>query len=80
MYSLLTLKASTISCGQIVLVMAVPAEGAITLAIILYFAPSMASVRVRPVIPALAVEYWERKSRRVNASPRHQLLEVLTLA
>lgn len=40
-----------------VLVMAVPAEGAMTLARMLYFLPSMASVRVRPVMPAFAVEY-----------------------
>jgi hypothetical protein len=42
---------------QIVLVMAVPAEGAMTLLRILYFLPSIASVRVRPMIPAFAVEY-----------------------
>jgi hypothetical protein len=40
------------------MVMAVPAEGAITLAKILYFLPSIARVRVRPVIPAFAVEYY----------------------
>jgi len=42
---------------QIVLVMAVPAEGAMTLARILYFLPSIANDRVKPVIPAFAVEY-----------------------
>lgn len=42
-----------------VLVMAVPAEGAIALARMLYFLPSIARVRVRPVIPAFAVEYWK---------------------
>jgi hypothetical protein len=44
-----------------VLVMAVPADGAMTLAMILYFAPSIESVRVRPIIAAFAVEYWERQ-------------------
>lgn len=39
------------------MVMAVPAEGARTLARMLYLAPSIANVRVRPVIAALAVEY-----------------------
>ena len=38
------------------LVIAVPADGAMTLAKMLYFAPSIARVRVRPVIPAFAVE------------------------
>jgi hypothetical protein len=38
-------------------VIAVPAEGAITLAKMLYFLPSIASVFVKPIIPALAVEY-----------------------
>lgn len=41
-----------------VLVMAVPADGAITFARMLYFLPSRASVRVRPVIAAFAVEYY----------------------
>lgn len=49
-----------ISSYQIVLVIAVPAEGAITFAMMLYFLPSIASVRVRPVIPALAVEYYKQ--------------------
>ena len=40
-----------------VLLIAVPATGAMTLARILYFFPSKASVFVRPMIPALAVEY-----------------------
>ena len=39
------------------LVIAVPADGAMTLARIPYFFPSMAKVRVKPVIPAFAVEY-----------------------
>ena len=39
------------------LVIAVPADGAITLARMLYFLPSIAKVRVKPVIAALAVEY-----------------------
>jgi len=51
------LKASTISCGQIVLVIAVPAEGAIVLARIPYLMPSVARVRVKPMTPAFAVEY-----------------------
>jgi hypothetical protein len=42
---------------QIVLVMAVPADGAITFTNMLYFLPSRASVRVRPAIAAFAVEY-----------------------
>jgi len=41
-----------------VLVMAVPADGAITFINMLYFFPSRASVRVKPVIAAFAVEYW----------------------
>lgn len=40
-----------------VLVIAVPADGAITLAIMLYFLPSIARVFVRPMMPAFAVEY-----------------------
>ena len=40
-----------------VMVMAVPAEGAIELALMLYFAPSMASARVKPMIAALAAVY-----------------------
>lgn len=42
--------------GQMVLVMAVPALGAIQFALILYRAPSMAAVLVRPMIADLAVE------------------------
>jgi hypothetical protein len=42
---------------QIVLLIAVPASGAMTLARMLYFFPSRARVLVRPMIPALAVEY-----------------------
>lgn len=42
---------------QIVLVIAVPAIGARQLARMLYFRPSNATVRVRPRIPAFAVEY-----------------------
>lgn len=42
---------------QIVLVIAVPAIGARQLARMLYFRPSKATVRVRPRIPAFAVEY-----------------------
>jgi len=53
----LHLKASTISSGQIVLVMVVPADGAITLQRMLYFPPSMARVFVSAIMPALAVEY-----------------------
>lgn len=44
------------------LVIAVPAIGAMALAKMLYFLPSMASVRVRPMIPALAVQYWKAVS------------------
>ena len=42
---------------QTVLLIAVPATGAMTLARMLYLFPSKASVFVRPMIPALAVEY-----------------------
>jgi hypothetical protein len=64
-----------------VLVIAVPAEGAMTLAIMLYFAPSIASVRVRPVIPALAVEYWKSESTTlINASPKKSFIRVFTFA
>ena len=49
------LNASTISLGQTVMVMAVPAEGAMALARMPYLAPSMARVRVRPMMAALAV-------------------------
>ena len=52
----LTLKASTHSCGQTVLVMAVPADGAMALAKMLYFFPSIARVRVKPMIAAFAVQ------------------------
>jgi len=45
---------------QIVLVIAVPADGAMTLARMLYFFPSMERVRVRPVMAALAVEYYKK--------------------
>ena len=41
-----------------VIVMAVPADGAIELAKMLYFLPSIARVRVKPMIAAFAVEYW----------------------
>ena len=41
-------------------VIAVPADGAMAFAIMLYFLPSMASDRVKPVIAALAVEYCKR--------------------
>lgn len=37
-------------------VMAVPAEGAMQLTLMSYFAPSMASVRLSPRMAALAVE------------------------
>jgi hypothetical protein len=43
--------------NQMVFVIAVPAEGAITLAKMPYFAPSIASVFVKPIIPAFAAEY-----------------------
>lgn len=42
---------------QTVAVIAVPAEGAIAFATMLYFLPSIARVRVKPVMAALAVEY-----------------------
>ena len=42
---------------QIVLLIAVPATGTMTLARMSYFFPSKARVFVRPMIPALAVEY-----------------------
>jgi hypothetical protein len=47
---------------QTVIVIAVPADGAMTLAKMLYFLPSIASVRVRPMIADFAVEYFERLS------------------
>ena len=45
--------------NQIVIVMAVPADGAMTLARIPYFLPSIARDLVRPMIPAFAVEYCD---------------------
>ena len=48
------------------MVMAVPADGAITLARIPYFLPSIARDLVRPMIPAFAVEYWESVSKKSN--------------
>ena len=47
-----------------VMVMAVPAEGAMTLARIPYFLPSIARDLVRPMIPAFAVEYWDSFSKK----------------
>ena len=44
--------------NQIVLVMAVPADGAMQFTRILYLFPSSASVRERPRIAAFAVEYY----------------------
>ena len=49
-------KALTISSGQIVAVIEDPAFGAMQLARIPYFFPSMASVRVSPMMADLAVE------------------------
>jgi hypothetical protein len=46
---------------QIVAVIAVPAEGAMQLARIPYRLPSIARVRVRPIMAALAVEYYNVK-------------------
>lgn len=40
-----------------VIVMAVPADGAMVLARILYLLPSTARVRVKPMMAAFAVEY-----------------------
>jgi hypothetical protein len=51
---------------QIVLVIAVPADGAMTLARILYFFPSMERVLVRPVMAALAVEYCKKIRKPVG--------------
>jgi hypothetical protein len=56
-----------------VLVMAVPADGAITFAKILYFLPSRASVRVRPVIAAFAVEYWVKNMSDMSCAISWQL-------
>ena len=42
---------------QIVIVMAVPADGAMALAKILYLRPSWARARVKPMMAAFAVEY-----------------------
>ena len=50
-----------------VIVMAVPAEGAMELARMLYFLPSIARVRVNPMIAAFAVEYC-RKNRQSERS------------
>lgn len=47
---------SAVTC-QMVIVMAVPADGAIELAKMLYFLPSIARVRVNPMMAAFAVEY-----------------------
>ena len=44
--------------NQIVMVIAVPADGAIVLARILYFRPSKEIPRVKPRMAALAVEYY----------------------
>jgi hypothetical protein len=51
-----TFIASIMSLGQTVIVMAVPARGAIQLVLMFALAPSMARVRVKPEIAALAVE------------------------
>ena len=40
-----------------VMVMAVPADGAIEFALMLYLAPSIARPRVKPMIPAFAAVY-----------------------
>lgn len=53
---------------QMVIVMAVPADGAIELARMLYFLPSIARVRVKPMMAAFAVEYY-----RKNSQPEEQL-------
>ena len=47
---------------QIVCVIAVPAEGAIALALMLYLAPSIAKLRVNPMIADLAAEYCNMQS------------------
>lgn len=44
--------------NQVFIVIAAPADEAMALAKMLYFLPSIASDFVRPMIPALAVEYW----------------------
>lgn len=46
--------------------MAVPAEGAMQLAKMLYFRPSIASVRVNPRMAALAVEYYMSNQHLIN--------------
>ena len=51
---------------QIVLVIAVPADGAMTLASMLYFFPSTERVLVRPVMAALAVEYCKKISKPMD--------------
>lgn len=53
---------------QMVIVMAVPADGAIELARMLYFLPSIARVRVRPMMAAFAVEYYRQNSQPRNHS------------
>ena len=56
-----TLNERTISFGQTPLVMVVvAAEGTMELAMMLYLAPSIANVRVRPSMPALAAPYYQR--------------------
>lgn len=56
-YKPASLAFGTKKSNQIVIVIAVPADGAIALALMLYFAPSMPSARVKPMIAAFAVEY-----------------------
>ena len=49
-----------------VMVIAVPADGAMTLARISYFLPSIARDLVRPMIPAFATEYWDSFSKKFS--------------
>lgn len=57
-----------------VIVMAVPADGAIELARMLYFLPSIARVRVKPMIAAFAVAYYRQNGQSdetTEASNQH---------
>lgn len=71
---------------QMVIVIAVPADGAITLAKILYLRPSMAKERVKPMIAAFAAEYCnaqmdiERMEARYRQATYVRLTEVTVCA
>lgn len=54
--------------NQMVIVIAVPADGAIALALMLYFAPSIPSARVKPMIAAFADEYCNNGEYKARTS------------